>query len=546
MVPMPKLTETVRSLISLFGRYGYTEAVVFGHAKDANLHFMITPRLDDDGELDRYERFTEDLVDLVLGNGGSLKAEHGTGRIMAPYVRRQFGDGLYEVMREVKRLFDATGLLNPGVLLDDDPRGHMHHLKSAPTVDAEVDRCVECGYCETVCPSRDLTTTPRQRIVLRREMALAPPALKAELERDYGYEAIDTCAADGLCAVACPVDIDTGSLMKRLRAERLPSAAQTAGTFAASHWGGVAAAARAGLGVAAALPAPVTFAVSKLGRKILGEDVVPLAGADLPGPAVRLRSQTELSRDRPAGTEYAGVLFASCIGGMFGASPNSTASGVAPALMELASKAGVPLQLASGAGNLCCGTPWQSKGLVDGYRKMGNAVVESLWEDTRGGQLPVVVDASSCTHGLLGLADVLTAENRRRFADLNVVDAVTFARTTILGRLEPAPAKISRLAVHPTCSAVHLGIVEDLVAVSEAAADTVHVPADWGCCGFAGDRGLLHPELTASATAVEAGQVASLDADAFASCNRTCEMGMSRATGEDYRHVIEILAERHA
>lgn len=546
VVPMPKLTDTVRQLVSLLEQFGYSEAVIFGHAKDANLHFMITPRLDDPAELDRYERFTEDLVDLVLEHGGSLKAEHGTGRIMAPYVRRQFGDELYGIMQEIKGLFDPAGVLNPGVLLEDDPRGHMRHLKLAPTVDPEVDRCVECGYCETVCPSRNLTTTPRQRIVLRREMAVASPALKAELERDYEYEAIDTCAADGLCAVSCPVNIDTGSLMKRLRSEKMPAAGQKLGKAAAKHWGGIAAGARAGLGVAAALPTPLVTGASRIGRALLGDDVVPLAGADLPGPGKPIQ---KLAPAQPPGNrvQAAGVLFASCISGIFGETTQSSGgAGVVPALMKLAALAETPLRLASGAGSLCCGTPWQSKGLVDGYREMANRTVASLWEDTLEGTLPVVVDASSCTHGLHGLAPVLTPENARRFAQLRIVDAVTFARGQILPGLPPPTTGAGRVVVHPTCSSTHLGVTGDMVALAESVAESVVVPDDWGCCGFAGDRGMLHPELTASATAPEAREVQALDGDAFVSCNRTCELGMSRATGEDYRHVLELVASAYA
>ena len=173
VVPVPALLDTCEKLTSLFGKHGYEDSVIFGHAKDGNIHFMLTERLGGGGPLDRFLGFTEDMVELVLGHGGSLKAEHGTGRMMAPYVRRQYGDELYEVMRQIKRLCDPRGLLNPGVLISDDADAHVNHLKVTPTVEQEVDRCVECGYCEPVCPSKDLTTTPRQRIVLRREMQRA-------------------------------------------------------------------------------------------------------------------------------------------------------------------------------------------------------------------------------------------------------------------------------------------------------------------------------------------------------------------------------------
>ncbi|MGC5322121.1 FAD-binding and (Fe-S)-binding domain-containing protein [Micromonospora arida] len=236
-VPMPRLTGTCDGLIRLFDRHGYPDAVIFGHARDGNLHFMLTQSFDTPAEIDRYARFTDDMVDLVLAEGGTLKAEHGTGRAMAPFVRRQYGDELYDVMRELKRLCDPSGLLNPGVLLNDDPTVHLRQLKAVPTVDPELDACVECGYCEPVCPTADVTTTPRQRIVLQRQIALATAAgdeeRRRELTADYEYAAVDSCAADSLCVTACPVGIDTGAAMKRLRAERhTPRAQRTARTAA--------------------------------------------------------------------------------------------------------------------------------------------------------------------------------------------------------------------------------------------------------------------------------------------------------------------------
>ncbi|MHA7135540.1 FAD-binding and (Fe-S)-binding domain-containing protein [Oerskovia turbata] len=582
VVPVPDLTATLRDLGGLFDRHGYDDAVTFGHAKDGNLHFMITPHLSADGELDRFAAFTEDMVGLVLDRGGSLKAEHGTGRIMAPFVRRQFGDDLYAVMREVKALCDPTGLLNPGVLLTDDDAAHLAHLKLVPPVGEDaagdlaevVDRCVECGYCEPACPSRTVTTTPRQRIALLREMATAAPGERAELERAYEYSAVDTCAVDSLCVTACPVGIDTGKVMKVRRSHRHGAVVQRAGRLAADHWGGAVTGLRGALGVVDALPTPLVAAASKAGRAVLGDDVVPLVGPDLPGPGPRrvtspaagadgaapraLRGRSSDPR-AAAGTGGPGdaasvVFFQSCMGSLFSpAEASPSPGGVGPAFLALCERAGITVAIPDGIAGLCCGTPWVSKGLTDGAATMAERTFAALWAATDEGRLPVVSDASSCTHGLEGIGASLTGEARERFERLRVLDAVTFVRADVLPALEASGldprstgSTIGSLVLHPTCSSIHLGVVGDLEAVARAVADDVVLPLDAGCCGFAGDRGMLHPELTAAATRAEAAEVAALaaeqgQADAYASSNRTCEMGLSRATGQDYVHVVELL-----
>src|SRR4051794_30452932 len=294
-VPVERLLPTCAELTRLFDRHGYSGSVIFGHAKDGNVHFMLNEDFDAPDNIERYLRFTDDMVDLVLGHDGTLKAEHGTGRIMAPFVRRQYGDELYEVMQETKRLLDPHGLLNPGVLLDEDPAGHISHLKSTPTVEVEVDRCVECGYCEPVCPSKDLTTTPRRRIVLRREMARARDAgdgdLLAQLEDEYRYDAIDTCAVDGMCQTACPVLIDTGDLTRRLRGEQHGRLEQRTWRTAARHWAGTTRAAAAALTVARTVPSPLPRAATAAGRALLGADTVPAWSPELPGGGSRRRSR---------------------------------------------------------------------------------------------------------------------------------------------------------------------------------------------------------------------------------------------------------------
>jgi D-lactate dehydrogenase len=531
VVPVDRLGETCVALTDLFDEHGYEESVIFGHARDGNVHFLLKERFDDDANLRRYEAFTQDMVDLVLGSGGSLKAEHGTGRIMAGFVRRQYGDELYGVMREVKRLVDPRGLLNPGSVLSDDPTAYLRDLKLTPSVEKEVDRCVECGYCEPVCPSRGLTTTPRQRIVLRREMAAArrrgDSELVAELERDYDYDAVQTCAVDGMCQTACPVHINTGDLVRRLRADDAGGAANAAWRFAAGHWGAATRVAGAALTTAHALPTVIPEAVTRAGRSTVGAEQVPLYDGSLP------RGGSRRPRLRPG--EPQAVLFASCIGTMFGPEPHG-GSGVTDALMTLSRRSGIPFRTPDGLDGLCCGTPWKSKGHREGYELMRRKVTTALVAATDEGRLPVVADAASCTQGLLTLAGSGTG------SDLAVVDATEFVATRMLDSLT-VTRPVASIALHPTCSSTELGSTAAMEAIARFVAPEVYVPLSWGCCAFAGDRGLLHPELTASATAPEAEELSDLAFSAYASCNRTCEIAMTRATGKPYRHVVELLEE---
>ncbi|MFJ5215818.1 FAD-binding and (Fe-S)-binding domain-containing protein [Streptomyces sp. NPDC088354] len=542
-VPMERLTGTCEGLIGLFDRHGYQDAVIFGHARDGNLHFMLTQDFDSAPEVERYARFTDAMVDLVLDAGGTLKAEHGTGRAMAPFVRRQYGDELYDVMRELKRLCDPHHVLNPGVLLEDDAAAHLRNLKSVPQVDPAVDACVECGYCEPVCPTADATTTPRQRIALSREIALATAAGDEErrraLEADYGYAAVDSCAADSLCVTACPVTIDTGAVMKRLRAERHSPTAQRAGEATARHWGIAVKGVRAALNTAHVLPAPALRAATGAIRRLGAAELVPTWADDIPrgGPARPAARRPEDAR---------AVFFAACIGSVFapeGASDGSPGS--AAAFLRLCERAGVAVTVPDRLAGLCCGTPWQSKGYTDGHRTMAARTLDVLWEASDHGRLPVVSDASSCTHGLEQLPGALPESDRARFAALRFVDSVAFTAEHLLPAL-PEPRRLGTLALHPTCSTAHLGIDGALRTVAAAVSEEVTVPDNWGCCAFAGDRGLLHPEITASATAAQAAEITAGTYDAYASCNRTCEMGMSRATGRPYRHVLELLDEATA
>ncbi|MGB3955174.1 MAG: FAD-binding and (Fe-S)-binding domain-containing protein [Brooklawnia sp.] len=531
-VPMERLGSVCSELQVLFDKHNYEGAVIFGHAKDGNIHFLVTEDFDGPVSMKRYEDFTEDMVQLVLDRQGTLKAEHGTGRIMAPFVQRQYGDELYQAMWRVRRSCDPASILNPGSVLTDDPDQHLKDIKRTNPVRPVIDDCVECGYCEPVCPSQHLTTTPRQRIVVQRAIAQAQAegdaALVAELERDQRYSVVQTCAVDGMCQTACPVQINTGDLVRNLRAEAAPKVLDFAWKQAARVWDPFTRVASVGMTVVDKVPTPLVRGVLGVARKVTSADLIPTLSAELPPGGEVRRPQHSSSPEA--------VFMPACVGTMF-ASGKDGSKGVGHALLRLADRAGVRLEVPDEIGSLCCGTPWKSKGMLSGEKHMDARLARVLGEATNNWELPIICDNVSCTEG------IQIALRHQGVENATVLDATTFAAQKIAPKLPELPRE--KLAVvHPTCSSTRLGSNDALIVLAGLVADQVVVPDGWRCCAFAGDRGLLHEELTASATADEAAAVAELDAQLYLSCNRTCELGMTRATGRTYVHVLEEIASR--
>jgi len=530
-VPPERIAEGARDLQALLGEHGFLPGVA-GHASAGNLHFMLTPDFAKEEDLERYEAFMGKLVELIVGKyDGSLKAEHGTGINMAPYVEREWGAKATELMWRVKALADPDGVLAPGVVLNRDPGVHLRNLKTTPPIEDSATTCVECGFCEPVCPSRNLTTTPRQRIVLRREIARQPagsPVQKALL-REYEYDSIETCAADGSCQLACPVGIDTGSLVKELRRERHTERAERAALGVARRWALAEGAARAALRLGGPL--------ARLTRR----------GEALPPPA---SSKPPMTLHEGA----AAVYLPSCTNRIFGPlSADGTKSlamhdissprqlSVVEAMVEVSRRAGLPVWIPPDAVGSCCGLPWSSKGFADAHRHRANSTVADLWRWSGEGALPVVIDAASCTQALTEPGDgVLSEENAARLAELEILDSVAWAHDRLMPWLE-VEEKIDSATVHPTCATRHMGLAGRLRSLTDALAEDVYVAPSATCCGFAGDRGISHPELTAAATAPQADELAGRDFDAYLSNNRTCEIGLSRATGERYESFLFLL-----
>jgi D-lactate dehydrogenase len=543
--PVERLADAAVDLNALFGRHGYGDGIIFGHARDGNLHFVITQSFRDERAVDQYARFMDDVVRLVVSKyDGALKAEHGTGRNMAPFVETEWGPEAYAVMVQVKELADPDGVLNPGVIVNRDRRAHLTHLKALPTVEPEVDKCIECGFCEPLCPSRELTLTPRQRIVVRREIRRLEEtggdrSLLSDLERDFPYDVLDTCAADGLCATACPVRIDTGQLTRRFRAARHGAASRALATAIARRFAVVPPALRSALRaghVVQSLFGSKAMTSLTRGLRALSGGALPLWDAGMPRAAKTARPKTTAEG-------AAAVYFPSCISRAMGALPGEPADlSLAEAMVALAGRAGVPVFIPDDVDGVCCGVPFSSKGYVEAHALAANRALERFWRWSDGGRLPVFVDTSPCTQALREACESLPVRHREKFDAVTILDAVEFVHDMLLPKLA-VTAKEPSAVLHPVCSVAKMEIAGKLEAVARACAETVVVPPGAGCCAFAGDRGFLVPELTASATRIEGAQARAAGAAGHWSSSRTCEIGMTRATGRVYRSFI-FLVER--
>jgi len=540
--PIQHLADGTVDLQKLFLKHGYDNGIIFGHAKDGNLHFVITQSFNDQAAIDQYARFVDDVVKLVVERyDGALKGEHGTGRNMAPFVEAEWGGDAYRIMKRLKELVDPDGLLNPGVIINSDPKAHLADLKRMPVVEDEVDKCIECGYCEPKCPSRNLTLTPRQRIVVRREMQRLKDAggngISAALDAEFPYMALDTCAVDGLCATACPVSIDTGQLTKRFRRLRHSKSAHERAVRLANNFASLERWMRMGLRlghmVQSVLGTRTIIAVTRAIRSFAGE--FPLWSADVPRPAGP-RPVTE----RPGAQA---IYFPACISRVLGRLPGETTEqSVMEVFVALARRAGVPVFIPPDVEGVCCGVPFSSKGFDQAHDVLVNKTIEKFHQWSEGGKLPIVIDTTPCTYGTATCRPHLTPENQKKFDGLKILDGAQFVHDQLLPKLK-ITQKAESVALHPVCSATKLNLVPKLEAIARACSDKAVIPLNAGCCGFAGDRGFLFPELTESATRPEAAELKRTAQDGYYSSSRTCEIGMTRATGQVYVSYLYLLEQ---
>jgi D-lactate dehydrogenase len=535
--PIDKLAEATLELQSLFTKYHYNEAIIFGHALEGNLHFVFTQDFSTASEVDRYRRFMDDVCTMVVEKyDGSLKAEHGTGRNMAPYVEMEWGQDAYQLMQDIKKIFDPKNLLNPGIIINNNPFAHIENLKPLPETNPIVDKCTECGFCETSCPSKGLTLTPRQRIVVQREISRLRTTRKdtvrlRQMEDDYIYQGELTCAVDGMCATTCPVAINTGELTKALRhLNTRDKQTQIWATRIAENFDRVTGILRTGLKVVhlahMAFDTRIMENVTRLARRV-SSNRVPLWSRYMPrgvnaplGKAVHHSSALQV------------VYFPSCISRTMGpAKGDPDQDPLSAVTLRVLFKAGYDVIYPENMDKLCCGTPFESKGLAEQADMKAAELEDALLKAAKGGKLPVLCDTSPC---LYRMRQVMNPA-------LHLYEPVEFIHDFMIDKLifTQLPRTV---AIHNTCSSIKMELADKLRTVARACAQKVVVPEGVGCCGFAGDRGFTYPELNASALKELRAGVAQTCSAGYSN-SRTCEIGLSLHSGLYYKSILYLVDE---
>lgn len=538
------LAEAVTDLSNILDEYGYDDSCIYGHALEGNFHFIINQSFAAEDEVVRYKEMINKVGELVVKKyDGSLKAEHGTGRNMAPFVEYEWGTKAFKVMKRLKEILDPECLLNPGVIFNDDPECCFKNFKALPVLKPAADapaemmpayeklnKCIECGFCEVNCVSCGFTLSSRTRIALQREMTRLEqtgedPEKLASLRKEYSYPGAQTCAGDGLCSMSCPMGINVADLTHEVRRQSMGSAGERIGEFAADNFHGVKTALRGVLHVADAAHAVLGSKVMETLARGMHSVGIPLWTPAFP-KAYNAARKVKSGQGHPSKVVY----FPSCLNQTMGTDKFSKGmKPLAEEMTELLNKAGYEVIFPEKMDSLCCGTIWESKGLPNIARRKVVELEEALWKASEGGKYPVVCDQSPCLHRMKEQMTKVTLYESAEFVWKFLRDRLDFTRTD------------TPVALHLTCSTKLMKIDRIVYDLACLCSSDVLVPEGVGCCGFAGDKGMTHPELNAYALRKLAAQVQERGIEVGYSNSRTCEIGLCTNAGIPYRSIIYLV-----
>ena len=530
---LPNATKELQELIA---KYGYKNGVIYGHALEGNFHFIFNQNFNKKEEIQKYQEFMSEVDKLVVDKyDGSLKAEHGTGRNMAPFVEHEWGKEAYQLMVDVKESFDPFYLLNPGVIINQDKECYIKNFKNLTPVHPLVDKCIECGFCEINCLTAGFTLSARQRTVSMREITRLKQTKenekrRAELEKEFQYYGMDTCAGDGLCATSCPIKIDTGKFIKVLRAEQVNNPkTQKQSQWVADHFGSIGSMIRGGLlfvnGVHYTIGSTLLGGIATTMRNISGKRIpqwTPWMPTGVKGP-----KPPKVNKSNPLKVVY----FPSCIAQTMGAAKkDNDHRPLHIVTQELLQKAGYEIIYPEKMNTLCCGTPWESKGFIEQADQKSSELEAALFKASNNGEYPILCDTSPCLYRM------------RRVMEprLKLYEPVEFIDTFLMDKLYFHQVN-EAVTVHSTCSTTKMGLTGTLVKVAEACTTKVILPQEVGCCGFAGDRGFNFPEVNSYALRKLKPVVEQEKAIAGYSNSRTCEIGLSQNSGIPYSSIIYLV-----
>ena len=583
--PIESLPEATVRLQKLIADHGYADACIYGHAFEGNYHFILNQSFAEKAEVDRYAEMMRDVAKLVVEDyDGSLKAEHGTGRNMAPFVRYEWGDKAYEVMRELKAIFDPEGLLNQGVIFNDDPECFIKCLKPLPVLNYDFDsvpdgghylmdpslstaketieqvkranKCIECGFCEVNCMSCGLTLSSRMRIAVQREIRElettgTDPKRVATLRRQYKYYGDQTCATDGLCSTSCPMKINTGELTHLIRQLDMNNSklGYRMGEFAADHMAGIKSGLRVVLDVAhtahvtlgSTLMTHVCRTMNKMGMP-LWTTAMPKKHrqpkkSDLTQFIIEKSIPHHQDSDNPLpynsnSSSLKVVYFPSCINQTMGQSKNGgKIHDLVDEVIQLMAKAGYEVIFPEGMEKMCCGQIWESKGMLDIADRKSAELEAALWKASEQGKYPVLCAQSPCLHRM-----------KKVMKKMHLYEPAEFIMKYLVPRLDFHPID-RHIALHLTCSTREMGVDKDMIALARMCSNNVYLPEGVGCCGFAGDRGFTFPEMNKYALRKLRPQIEANHIEVGYSNSRTCEIGLETNTGIPYMSIVYLVNE---
>lgn len=530
------LTEATLDLEQLLLKHGYDDSCIYGHALEGNYHFIIAQSFDTDEQVRKYRNLMLEIERLVVDKyDGSLKAEHGTGRNMAPFVRHEWGDEAYECMREIKRIFDPKNILNPGVIFNDDAECFVKDFKPMPLTEEHVNRCIECGFCEVNCLSCGFTLSSRQRIVVQREIARLrmsgeDPARLRRLEKQYHYLGNVTCAADGLCSTSCPMRINTGDMTHTLRSKDIPAGSITyrMGDFTAHHLQGALGTLKPVLTMAGVTQSLIGNQAVRLIGRGLHQMGLPLWTPSLPTAHYATKMP---SSPAPAPARQV-VYFPSCLNRTMGYSRvDARHQDLADLVVDFLHRNGWQVIFPKEMGKLCCGQIWESKGMMDIADRKTLELEEALLTASDGGRIPIICDQSPCLHRM-----------REQMKRVHPLELLEFIHDQVASHLDFHQTD-EPIALHITCSTRRMDLAEKVISLARRCSSHVLLPEGVGCCGFAGDKGFFNPELNAYALRKLRAQIEENGVRRGFSNSRTCEIGLTTNSGVPYQSLLYLIDE---